>query len=597
MTWPVLKLLRISSIGIIVIAGLGLNHFAWGAQDAIPKVLIIQNTSHPLGGDSSGTKSSKKDSKKGTGTETDSLDKDPDISEPLAEALAGNGKVEPIVWSTADPLFRAAYQSNKVQWAGGNVTLDQALAGARALGCKAVVFAYSQKGEASGQRGIYFRAEMYAGSKNIWVFPPADQFGGNSVGPLRTLVLVPNKKKPGGEQTYTKKYQTLTPKLTDKQKAQIDLSNWMFISQSAGARVDDDTAIQSIASTLTSSLSQGPLLGLKVIPSLTEQPMNPGIDKLISPQVPAPDPVSDDTLSQNLAGLLKAQSNDEALSLAYQAVDENPLDPRRREILLQTLNSLGHTSAAIDEAKSAAAAFGNSAPLLAVGSQIAFDGGEVDEAESMAMKALAIDLKSQVAQVVLGEVALYKGDLTSGYLSEGPFTTEKAGLQKWVNFALVAAMKGDTAWLNTNLGSHLASLPPEVQQRLTVLLRVEYHRKASAFRLQLTQCTVADATALAALSAELKSSSAQISSEGLLAQSLSTAFPDQKSLLRSQLAFNLLHQCVQEVTTYIAGGRKGTLDDPQINFSESLHQMNLAEREEESDSSPGTSPTSASPES
>lgn len=586
-----------SGFVLILLLSFGVPTLARAGQDAIPKVLIVQNSSKPFSADSSSTDGKKGDKKDSAATAAvPSLASDPDISEPLAESLAENGKVEPIVWSTADPVFRAAYQSNKIQWLGGDVTMDQAQAGARVLGCKGIIFVYGRKGEAANQKGIYFRAEMFTGSKSVWVFPSADQFPGSPVGPVRTLVYVPNKKKPGQDQTYRGEYRTITPKLTDKEKALLDLSNWMFMMEKSGSKVDDDNSLASIASTLTASLSQGPLMGLKVVPALTEQPMAAGIDKLISPQLPPTDVVSDETLSQKMATLLKSQSNEEAMNLAYRAVDESPLDPRRRELLLQTLNTLGRTSAAIDEAKSAAAAFGNSAPLLSAGAQIAFDGGEVDEAESMAVRAMAIDGNSELAKVVLGQVALAKGDLDSGNLPSVPFAADKVGLQKWVNFVLAQAMKGNSDWLNTNLGTHFNGLPPEVQQRVIFLLRTEYHRKADLFRKQLGQSAMTGTTAIGDLTSALNLESSQVAAEGLVAQALSTANPDQKPLLRAQIAFNLLHQCLQEVIAYIGGGRKGTLDDPQINFSESLHQMSLSEQPEETEPvvAPATSPDPSS---
>ncbi len=552
-----------------------LASLCFATDSSIPKILIVQNDSHGLlnAPVEDSTKASKKleDAKK-------ALKSDPDISETLAESIAENGRAEPIVWSQLDPIFRAAYQSNKLHWIGGHVSLQQALDGAKVLGCKGIIFVYSHRGESDHHKGIYFRAKMLAGSKVIWVFPNADQSGGMPIGTVKEPVLVPVKGKVDaqGKPIYKTEYKTLQPKMSSKDQQDLELSNWMFLSETTGTKADEDSAIESIASTLTSSLTQGPLSGLKEEPALPEQPMNPGIDSLISPQLPPSNLTSDGELESKISSYVAAKESANAICLAESAVDENPLDPKRRELLLRTLYTFGEAQEAIREAKSAAIAFGNSAPLLAVGSQIAFDSGEINEAESMANRALALDGKSLKAQSVLGEVALAKGDLTSQYLPLTPYSQQSALHQMWMNSVLANAMEGNSGWLIQNLGTQFGSLTVEDSARLESQLDRAYSRQSDEFKAEMGQATIDGPQQLPQLTQTLKGNAQVLEAENLVLQKLGAAFPSDKALIRKQLAFNLLLQCIEEVKAYLDAGRKGTLDDAQINFSESLRQMTLS---------------------
>ena len=219
----------------------------------------------------------------------------------LAQEMDDDGRTSPIVWGLSDPVFRPLALEGRLGDVPDLPERDAALDVARKLDADYV---------------LLYRSERKAGRLDA------------------SAELVQNGR------TVWKDQKSMNAKLGDAQS-------------------DDDTAA-SIARTwmLLLTNKDGPLKSLPSRKTAVTPDATPGQNPVIvtSPPPSLPPAVTTDlaALDARLADLLRAGRTDQALMLARDAVDADPLSPGPRTTLVRLLASQGDAAGAADEALRAA---------------------------------------------------------------------------------------------------------------------------------------------------------------------------------------------------------------------------------------------------
>lgn len=562
-----------------IVAALFLTVSFGGRAADVPKLLIIQGPSQTLTPDAPADP-------KHPGQKLPPLKADPEVAEALAASLAAQGKVIPIVWDQVDPIFRTAYQSNKIPWISGPISMDQAQAGAKALDCKGIVFVYARSGRVQDRAGIYFRANLVLGSRQIWQFPSPNPTTGN-LGPIKVKVFEPVKGSTADDPKYKTTYKSVTPKLSAEDKAALSMGDWMFMTESSGRKDDENAAIASIANTLAVSLGQGPFQDLEIRPAIPDEPVSPGLARVLAPILPAPVPSNDRALEAAVSKAEDDKSQSLAIMLAHQGVDQQPMNPRRRELLMKVLQKYGMTAEAVAEAQSAAIAFDNSPALLTQGADIACAAGQYDQALTLADKALTHDPSSVGARLVQAQVHLCQGDLAGAASALQGVSASSRDASWKVLSTLWEALSGNTT-ATAALVPADGPLPwTDRQSGLAgTLFEGDFSRIVGDFKTVLAKCVSAGSKD--GLTDQLQGLIDRTSAQQQVLSHLPGTEAGNKSAVRRSLAYNLLLQSLEEVRQTLTPNGTGSLVDARMNLSEALRQMSLS-KQPDSEASHGSS--------
>ena len=469
------------------------------ASATIPKVLIIQNSA---------------------GTQTDNgpiL-----LGDALAQALEEDGKLDPIVWSDSDPVFRAALLDGRIKGSITNPTVADVQSAAKALGCDYVMaITVSMKGT-----GVSGHLDFLKGTQSIW----SDS-------------------------------ETMDPK--------------------RATSGDLDNAVRSVARTWSVHLTQGPLRKFASEPSPPVAPppaqgQAPRVSATVDPVHQQPD--STKALAEYQA-LMAAKKVTEATTTLREAIDASPLDANLRIAFIQHLSKLGRNPEAAAEATRASLLIPDSSELRALAAQAFIDTGQSAQAETQLNEALARNPDDVPTRTMIADMDL--GALKPQAALEHIDAAMKKAPSKDLAFrrALADALIGDGGAVTSDLAqaTQLTNWTGSVDQTYVRCMRALDHgldQGIGDLRSLVQRATVKrqDPEVAKAIDDQI----AIVQARQALLSGWNPPSAHKSSHGKRVLALNLLSEFLSGLKAFLSDGSEDTLSDANINLGEAVKQFTSA---------------------
>ncbi len=469
------------------------------ASAAIPKVLIIQNTA---------------------GTQTDNgpiL-----LSDALAQALEEDGKLDPIVWSNSDPVFRAALLDGRIKGSLTNPTVADVQSAAKALGCDYVMkITVSMKGT-----GVSGHLDFLKGMQSIW---------------NDSETMDPNRATSG----------------------------------------DLDNAVRSVARTWSVHLTQGPLRKFASEPSPPVAPpptqgQSPRDSATADPVRPQPD--STKALAEYQT-LMAAKKVAEATTTLRRAIDASPLDAKLRIAFIQHLTQIGRKPEAAAEATRASLLIPDSSELRALAAQAFIDTGQSAQAEAQLNEALARNPDDVPTRTMIADMDL------SALKPEAAIEHIDAALKKAPSKdlafrrALADALMGDGGGVASDLAqaNQLTNWTGSADQTYIRCMRALDHgldQEVGDLRSLVQRATVKrqDPDVAKAIDNQI----AILQARQAFLNGWNPPSAHKSSHGKRVLALNLLSEFLSGLKAFLSDGSEDTLSDANINLGEAVKQFTSA---------------------
>lgn len=499
------------------------------------------------------------------------------IGNMLAQSLQDDGRVQPVVWSMTDPMFRDAVGKGEINPGQQDPTLEEAQAAASREGWEyvLVIRAVTEGDQVTGQ------AHLYRGRGEVWSDPP----------PIDKDQLALLRKQ--------LKQKHLSKEAFDKAIADQSSIHLQVLASSTNEddvrRAEDNTA-KSIAHTWSVAMTLGPLKAL--VPThpqdtpaaaqgqgpqhqgpavqLPTAPPSGGNTPPVNPANPQNPKIPDNkTLKASLKKLLDAHQTSAGIALLRDAVDVSPLDAERRLLLISLLLDSGSAEIAATTARQAAAILPDKVSFRVLAARAWLQAGRADEAQIDLNEAVAREPDSAETRLLLGQIAMAKGDLPAAldHLSAG-IAKNPGDPELYFERALGEAVAGNGATSAADLAkaNELGLAPEGAMTRyreavreidgsmkrdsasLTALLQsAELHRKDPSLRVQLEKTATITAARVAFLDA------------------LNPPSDHKKSHGQRVLALKLLVECLGNVRSYLESGDADAISDARLNLGEALN--------------------------
>lgn len=438
-------------------------------------------------------------------------DEDPNVGilNVLAQELDDEGRVVPIAWALSDPIFRGAYEAKTVVGNPSTPTEAEALRGADAL-------------------------------RVAWIlFVTAERKGGQLSAKARLL-------KRGADK----------PAWSDEK----------LISVTVGAAADFNSSAATLARTWAALLSEGPFRQFPARPRVTTPTPDDG-----RAGAGARPPAIDDSYRSRAQQLIKQGMVTEAINLLRDAVDADPLDASRREELARALLQQGFAQEAATEATRASqmSPDRNDLRFVAVQAWIGLD--RPDEANKVLNEALARDMDNPQTLILVGDVALAKGDPGKAVEAYSRSIRVEDSFEARLGRACAYAASG---WPEP-CAADIAALPPDrvaagyprvvaELERALQFVAGEVRETIRAARLRPRERTIIE-----------RASRVQRAAAGLarLAATYPAPAKFRESHARRDLAHNLLQQSCLEALEFAKSGVEDVASEATISLGEALKQF------------------------
>ncbi|MFN7172598.1 MAG: tetratricopeptide repeat protein [Fimbriimonadaceae bacterium] len=317
------------------------------------------------------------------------------LAELLAQKLDEEGRVVPIVWSLADPVFRAISEQGMSLEQIERPTERFALQQASKLKIPHVLVLTAVRNAETGM--VDGHLKLMRNGREVW---------------------------------------------SEKVSFQADVFS-----------PDYNNQLETVARTWALQLGQGPLsnFAARPVPPRDEAvPPVPQGDPVIPPVRPA---ARGSELVQQGQDRLAEGRTKEGLLLLQQAIDAEPLDFERRQIYIDALLSVGRVQLAAREAAHCAALFPDRPEVRLLGARALLNEGKLDEALAQANEVLARGERSDAVLILLGDIAIQRGqnELALKHFTE---VAENAP-EKAFRMSLAAALNGNRATFDR----YLAQMP------------------------------------------------------------------------------------------------------------------------------------------
>ncbi|MBX3117710.1 MAG: hypothetical protein KF784_01495 [Fimbriimonadaceae bacterium] len=294
----------------------------------VPRVLIIQRMDKAL----------------------ENYDPNVKIASIMASEMDDEGRLESVVWSLTDPVFRAAVEDNVIVNPPDVPNLDYAVSVLGKFKAEYVLFVRA----ITNQEGLEVEAELYRGRRQIW-----------------------------------------------KDKNKVVVGGSIEFSM--------ENALHSAARTWALKMSGGPLKDLPANPRQgTPDPENVHMQNNSNVTVPPPinRTVDNTELRANVNQMLSVGRVSGAVNLLRDAVDAEPLDPERRLMLVGSLMQIGEPALAAAEARRGAVLFPEQVKFRVLAARGWLEVGNLDEATLDINEAVARDANAPEIRLLMGEISL-----------------------------------------------------------------------------------------------------------------------------------------------------------------------------------------------
>lgn len=273
------------------------------------------------------------------------------LAELLAQKLEEEGRVVPIVWSLADPVFRAISEQGMSLEQIERPTERFALQQASRLRIPHVLVLTAVRNAETGM--VDGNLKLMRNGREVW---------------------------------------------SEKVSFRADVFS-----------PDYNNQLESVARTWALQLGQGPFSNFAARPvPARDEPVTPGLQNTpeIAPVRPAPR--GSELVRQGQDRLAEGRTK-EGLLLLQRAIDAEPLDFERRQIYIDALLSVGRVQLAAREAAHCAALFPDRPEVRLLGARALLNEGRLDEALAQANEVLARGERSDAVLILLGDIAIRRG--------------------------------------------------------------------------------------------------------------------------------------------------------------------------------------------
>ncbi|MCB0826704.1 MAG: hypothetical protein KDC26_10985 [Armatimonadetes bacterium] len=318
----------------------------------------------------------------------DEVDPNLDIDSYVASALDDEGRVEPVVWSMTDPVFRGFVD---------NGAIPQEL--------------LTPKEETIRGVAVRVKAELVlvlvAIKSNERVFPVATLYHVDRGRALWQHGMFDSSGKFLPSLISDDKGDQKNSEEAIKNSGSVN-QNGEFVIVRVGGMPDWDSTSRTIARTWASVMGQGPLKRFPSRPRI-DNPTTPNPGYRIDPNgvdINAPD--SPELINQ-IKKLEADGRPDLAILMLRDAIDKNPFEPERRIYLSRLLSLQGLHREAAEESERAARISSDSAAVYLSAARSWLLVGESDRARVCVNEALARNANTNMAMLIMGDVRTLEG--------------------------------------------------------------------------------------------------------------------------------------------------------------------------------------------
>jgi tetratricopeptide (TPR) repeat protein len=334
------------------------------------------------------------------------------VTELTAAEIEQDGRLTPVAWALTDVIFRTAVGERLIS--GSSEWPKQEAMPKLRVGYALEVAAFLYENE------VWTSAALYKGTKEIW---------------------------------------------------RDEIRTWQSQIQT---EFDSENARRSIARTWVQVLAGGPLKDLpKRRRAATPAPL-PGV-ALQNDPTPPPSPAETKQILIEAMRLLSAKKHAEAINFLRDAVDAQPLDPERREGLIEALLQIGEYELAADEARRAAKLAPEKIGFWVAAARAWMEAGRGDQAEQDLNEAVSRQPESPETRLLLAEVQILAGRplLSAEHLSHVLSQLPTAYAYRMRAFAHGAQGLGDAAMRDVSAATQAetAETPAQALRRQRLCVR------------------------------------------------------------------------------------------------------------------------------
>lgn len=461
---------------------------------------------------------------------TDDPDPQHNLLQMIGDKLNTDGRILPILWSETDVVYRSAVNDKLIRNTQ-TPSKSEILSAAEKLRAEYVLVITVWKNDAS----LQYRTELYKKGQLEWQDP------------VPTGLAATQKELPESRML------------------------------SVTGALDDD--LRHLTGSLIDVLFNGPLVQLAPRPLVIDSGPEKGV--VIRPaEVPPVPTVDNKALLEQVMKLLATGSNSQAIATLRDAVDAEPFNVERREVLVETLLNLGMTTEGADQARRAANVMPENAKLWALSARAWVMAGRVDEAQTDLNEAAARDPENAETRLLMAELAIGRQEFTAAATHlEVVFSKAPSEDAFWIRALMKLFTTGEESAKQDTVASGGQSLDP--------IRKVKRYRQVIVLTDKMLENIGDEArTLFSAVRRDPKE-------EGLLikvtaayerASRVSSALDwveSPKENITSdgerRLALKLLSQSLGELLGYIQAPSADAIDDATINLGEGLRRLKVAQ--------------------
>lgn len=437
-------------------------------------------------------------------------------SDILADEINKGGKLNPILWSIGDPIFRAAIDDGIIKNPSSKPSLGDAMKVQRIL--KADYMVWVEATRVGDQiKGV---VTFYKGGKALW---------------------------------------------TDTQ--QQGLTNQ--------GKFDPIGTLHAICHTWATLSDSGPLQKLQTSPPIPTPPPDPGKlpNQTQDPVAPPPSkPVNNTSLFDEANRLRKEGKLAQAIGALREGVDAAPMDVDRRKALVEMLLSAGEPVLAAQEARRAAQLVPEPMMFRSLAAKAWLQAGNGEEAQTD-LNELAAHQPGGLDRVLNAQACLFQLKITQAIEMLDAQVAAKPSNDAYFFRSIAKALQSDEKGAVEDAMKAGDSADALRYATAMAILDNTVPKVADELRTLLDQASIKSAKELAD-AVSFQTTRAQATRA--LLQNIKPDLSHKSSHERRVLAYNLLIQCLSDLRDYMDSHNDDTLSDSRINLGEALKHFNGA---------------------
>ena len=449
----------------------------------------------------------------------DGDDPNVDIAQAISHEYDTSGRLNPIVFSLADPIFRAAVTAGDIKNAPENPKPRQIFDAAKKLGVEYILVVEAIR---SG-KAVKAKAFLYRDRHEIW---------------------------------------------KDEENMSVTTKDIL----------DPEGTSRSLARTFAIRMNAAPFKGMQDRPKMQTPTLQPGQSPTVAQgSAPISPETSDSQLTKNVEALVQAKKVESAILMLRDAVDAAPFDLDRRMSLINLLQG-DNPEAAATEARHAAALMPDKIELRVLAARAWMKAGHPEEAQKDLNEAIARDPNGPDTRLLLAEVSLEQlaPAKALGHLDES--IKQKDSAQARFLRAICRALLGGVEGMQADLAQtdklDPNKTPDSTRQRYSIAVDITDRMLAqdgAEIRTLIPKIVVKPKDK--DLHEQIDQSLRLIQSRTMFLSALPLPPEAKQANDRRLLAQKLMAQSLLDIQIYSSSMDEDTLADARINLTEALKQI------------------------